>query len=412
VSITDDIARSAWQISAPQRRALRAAARRCLESVCRWPLGVAFAVSLAVTQLPALGQGSSVDAIRAAFLFGCDVGAAARLQIRHPTLQEGARSLFDQTMKDAATSAQRLGTTVDTAPVPVDAGGNSVGVVASAMNDRAQAAFVAIDARWGTSVAYAFMLGFRAMLATEYVPLLPVATAAEVLNELREMARRAGVSAAIVERYAADLRSPDRRTQAEGSIAFRRNVLAQLEAAVPLSAEQGRRLLNTWLAGSQLSLAALGRAHGAAPAAVDRMFAGARERARALGIQVPSLPESDSKSPRDLATVLYYLMNEVGERVVDSIRPRLGEQFAALFELSVKMPIAIILYGPEPGADDLTPALVSAIERTAKDARLPQEIWRGVPDKMRQRRPHAEVKADIQESMARIETHYRRLAGE
>jgi hypothetical protein len=378
-----------------------------------WTTSIWLAFLLLSLAHPSHAQKGVPDTVRSSFILGAEFGDATRLHLIHPRLDGSGRRLFDEAMKGAASVAQQLRVPFDASAVPIDAvGSGAAGIIGGAMNNRATATSAAIDARHGSIAMTAFMLGFRAAVVTEYVPALPAAEQGEALDGLLAMARRLGLADAIVRRYASALRSTDRRIQVDGSMQFRRDVLAQFEVSNQTGAEHARQLLNIWLSGKGLSMAALGRAYGADPASTERLFIEARERARALDIRLPALPESDTKSPRDIAQVLHYLMGEVGERVADDVRLRLGERYAALFELAVKMSVAIILYGPEPGEGNVNSALISAIERTATTSRLPSELWRAVPQRMSERRPSEEVKAAIQASFERVEAYYRRLAGD
>jgi hypothetical protein len=352
------------------------------------------------------------DAGRAAFVLGSNYGEGFRIYARYPQLSGEARTFFDDAMRNAAGGAKRLGVQFDATPPYVDPkSSDALGAIARAMSDRARAISVAIDARWGSQVASVFELGYRAIIATETVPYLPANVQVEDIRDLRMLAKRAGVPGAVFEKYAAALLAKDQKAAIFASMTFKREVLAQYEAATPMTADQARRLLNTWLAGVKVSLAAIGRTHGASPDVVERLFREARERASAVDFRIPSLPEAESKKPADMARMLHYLMNEVGEKVVDDVRSRLGERYAAIFELAVKSSIALILYGPETGEGDLTPALISAIERTATTAGLPSEVWRALVQKMRARRPYADVKAEIQRMQGLTEDYFRGIAG-
>lgn len=352
------------------------------------------------------------EAERGAFVLGANYGNAMRIYVRYPRLAGEAREYFNDAMRDAAGGAKVLGVQLDATPPYVDPSrSDAAGAIARAMSDRARGIAVAIDARWGSRLAAVFELGYRAMFSTEFVPNLPPALQAEEVAVLRKAARQAGVPASVVEKYVSALTAGDQKAAVYASMTFKREVLAQFEAATPMTPEEARRLLNTWLAGEKVSFAVLGRLYGADAAAVDRLFKEARGRAAVFNVQLPSLPDVYSKKPSDMARALHYLMNEVGGQVSDDIRSRLGERYAAMFELAVKSSIALVMYGPETGEGDLTPALVSAIERTATTARLPPDTWRPLLQKMNARRPYPEIKAEIQRAQQHTEDHLRALAG-
>lgn len=166
------------------------------------------------------------------------------------------------------------------------------------------------------------------------------------------------------------------------------------------------RLLSLWLAGKNLSLGLLVKAHGADPGVVGRTLEHARANVRVLGLVFPRPPDVNSSSPADLARVLHYLIDAAGRGVVETVRTRFGETASAVFELAIKMPILVILYAPDAGESGFNVSFFSVMRRCLAEAGMPAEICGQVIESVRERRPHDEVKAEIFAAFDRIEEFF------
>jgi tetratricopeptide (TPR) repeat protein len=144
--------------------------------------------------------------------------------------------------------------------------------------------------------------------------------------------------------------------------AFAVQVLGQ-RTAVSLKQE-------AWDLADNLSLAAITSADGQNADAVRRVFASAGVNAKNLGITLPELPAKTNDKGNDLATALSYLLKRTGEPIGKILVENLTDEHVAIFEISLKLNLLLLLYAPDGDKD--TAVIMSVINQRLERAHLPQ----------------------------------------
>ncbi len=370
-----------------------------------WLLGVltlAVACSLNVTS-------AASEPVRDAFMLGFSYANGHNAYSLDPRFDPKTRETYDSFMAEATRYGKALAVTVDTSTpkAATSPGSHQVEVLEAGIRSVGLLA-IEVHARHGDPAAAALELGYRSAVAIEYVPQLNPARQRHVAEEFRELATRMRLPLSLVNRYASDLiGSKKRADNVSAMFAFKNGVLRHYEDLSIATPEGASRMLNVWLMGWKLSLAALGQSRGAASSTVERMFEECRTRAATLGVRLPALPEAASASPTDTARALHYLMKQAGESVGGQLSALHGPRASALFELSVKSTMALLLYGPE---DEMGQTLAQVIERSGRAAALPEPIWAPVVLRMRQREREDDVKREIQALDERVRQYFARRA--
>jgi hypothetical protein len=260
---------------------------------------------------------------------------------------------------------------------------------------RFNAVSVGIAARQGRPVAFASVVGFRVVMAPEYVPMLDPAQQDESMNELRVAIAGSGLPVAPFNPLEPILRAKSSYRKALHEVfAFHDAVIDFLEDQLLQDGAFNRVRTNVWELGTKVCMAALGRSEGAPPDMVERMFDQSVAIAHAIELRLPVIPETGADKAESRATILHYMFSDVGKSLASDIEALYGRGTVAILELAIKSSIALLIYGPE---DDMGDALSSAMERAAVKARLPQELWRPLTSAMKGRAPYREVKARVAE---------------
>jgi hypothetical protein len=170
-----------------------------------------------------------------------------------------------------------------------------------------------------------------------------------------------------------------------------------------LAAPAANTRLAAWLLGSKLSLAALAHDRGVAADKIPTWFGEARAAAESLETSVPELPERSATSDDAPASreVLGYLLDQ-GKRVGPELATRFGADHAALFEVSLKSNLLLVLYKPGSSAVE---HISAAIDGAAPRAALPPELWRPLLDTLANGAPAVDVRAAVRRLHTDAERH-------
>jgi hypothetical protein len=341
---------------------------------------------------------------RNAFMLGFVFGNAHNLYSQRPSLEADAGAVYEEWMADARQYANSLGVSVDTTPPSYDPSSRSIqSDIIRAGRNKAELLTIQILSRHSQGAAAALQLGYKSALANEYVPYIASSMQVEVATEYKSLAMQAGLPMKFVEKYIDTLRSTrDRQTTIRAMFAFKDDVLGHFEGLAMTDTSGIRRQMNIWSMGWSLGLATIGQTRGADPAAVSRIFEKCRTRAEILGVNLPMLPEASTDNARDTARAIHYLLNEAGDTIGGELKAKYGPRAAALFELAIKSTLSLLVYSEE---DEMSQTLMEVIDRSGRDAGLPESIYKPVVDKMRARAPYASVKAEISAMDKRITTY-------
>lgn len=91
-----------------------------------------------------------------------------------------------------------------------------------------------------------------------------------------------------------------------------------------------------------------------------------------VGAVVPMFPIKTGEKSKDTAAILAYLLNDVGKNVGGSVKTKYGQKEAALFEMSLKSNVLLMLYAP---GDSMGKTVAKVVRSDAKAADLPENLW-------------------------------------
>ncbi len=127
-----------------------------------------------------------------------------------------------------------------------------------------------------------------------------------------------------------------------------------------------------WDLGTKLSQATFSNSLLNDPALTRRTFTEAKTNAKNLGIVLPDLPSKTQDKVEDNAEALYYLINTTGKPIIGILTEDFGAEHAALFEISLKTNILLLLYEPD---SEETAAIVNVIKNRRTTANLPENTF-------------------------------------
>lgn len=170
-------------------------------------------------------------------------------------------------------------------------------------------------------------------------------------------------------------------------------VSATVDVAPPKLTPKVRHAI--WTLGSRLSLAALAHDRQMAANSIPTWLDEARSACKVLGTTVPELPEparsADNSQPSP--QVMDYLLSQ-GQRIGRELAKQYGPEQAALFEVALKSNLLLLLYSP---GSDATNSITTAISRAAPQAKLPQELWLPLLERVGQKASLDDVRKSVQQ---------------
>ena len=150
-----------------------------------------------------------------------------------------------------------------------------------------------------------------------------------------------------------------------------------------------------WTLGSRLSLAALAHDRQMAANSIPTWLDEARSACKVLGTTVPELPEPGQGADKSQPSpqVMDYLLSQ-GQRIGRELSKQYGAEQAALFEVALKSNLLLLLYNP---GSDATNSIATSISRAAPQAKLPQELWLPVVERIGQKGSLDDVRKAVQQ---------------
>ncbi len=147
----------------------------------------------------------------------------------------------------------------------------------------------------------------------------------------------------------------------------------------------------TWVMAGKIGLAASAAIQNADPQAVNNVMRDANQIANFLEIELPELPQKKGTPASYGATVLHYLLNDLGP-ATRTIEGKHGQPAAALMEMGVKSYILTTMYDPK---GDIGLSIADVIESRAKRAQLPREIDDALLTAIRSQASYEVVKKEL-----------------
>ncbi|MGI8788320.1 MAG: hypothetical protein ACR2HG_11225 [Pyrinomonadaceae bacterium] len=124
--------------------------------------------------------------------------------------------------------------------------------------------------------------------------------------------------------------------------------------------------------------------------------------AREVGATVPSFPVKSGDKSKDTAAILAYLLNDVNKNIGSQVKAKYGQSEAALFEMSLKSNILLLLYAP---GDSMGKTVAKVITANAKTAGLPENLWMPTVQKIESGASFDEVKNAILKMQTDVSQH-------
>lgn len=360
----------------------------------RWLLTLAGAACFGAS--PAFAQTlDSATAMRYALALGRSYAIAVRLATtpgtnprEHAAAQEGVR-------KSIARRSQRLSIApivrFDVQPRPTY---RERFEEVMQFTPRASRLGLELATRHGDRVASLFRFGYSSLAGSESIS--SQADLVTYLQTFDDMLARAGLSSRAAGFVARRQTTVSEESPDQVITAFHRQVLQEVDGRYAPIGRRARNELAVWTMGRKASLAALGAAMGAARTTTEPMFLEAQTIATGLTLELPPLPTEEGEKATRTAIAFKYVMDDVGNGLVDVVTDELGVRAAALLELAVKLPIVLMMYEPTVGGQD---ASASMLERTARDGGVPTVYWAPVVASVRQLAPQRTVQAQLRTFM-------------
>ncbi len=150
-----------------------------------------------------------------------------------------------------------------------------------------------------------------------------------------------------------------------------------------------------WTLGSRLSLAALAHDRRMAANSIPTWLDEARSACKVLGTTVPELPKAAPEGDTSLASpqVMDYLLAE-GQRIGRDLAKQYGPEQAALFEVALKSNLLLLLYNP---GSEATSSISASIVRAAPQAKLPQQLWAPLVERIRNKASLEDVRTAVRQ---------------
>ena len=158
--------------------------------------------------------------------------------------------------------------------------------------------------------------------------------------------------------------------------------------------------LIAWELGNKISIAAI--LYNATGNESTDSLPKAKILAREVGADIPPFPQKTGDKIKDTATILGYLLRDVGKNVGGKVKDKYGEVEAALFEMSLKTNVLLVIYVPN---DSTALATAKVIRDRAKTGGLPENLWLPLVNKIEGGGSFNEIK-DMALKMQTDVSHY------
>ena len=166
--------------------------------------------------------------------------------------------------------------------------------------------------------------------------------------------------------------------------------------STPLTnAPSGRAV--AWELGDKLSMAAI--LYDLKGVESSDSLSKAKILAQEAGATVPAFPTKTGDKSKDTAAIMAYLLNDVNKNIGGSVKSKYGQEEAALFEMSLKSNVLLLIYAP---GDSLGKTVAKVIRTNGKTANLPENLWLPAVGKIESGASFDEVKNAILEMQTNV----------
>lgn len=179
------------------------------------------------------------------------------------------------------------------------------------------------------------------------------------------------------------------------------NTTANTPDAVPSSsvkAPPGKAV--AWNLGNNLGMAAI--LYDLKGSATSDSLSKAQILAQEVGASVPPFPSKSGDKIKDTASILGWLLNDAFKDVGSAVKTKYGAEEAALFEISLKADVLLLIYGP---GEKEGQTIAKVIRNNAKTANLPENLWMPLVDKIESSASFDDVKSAVLEMQKNVSQH-------
>jgi hypothetical protein len=159
------------------------------------------------------------------------------------------------------------------------------------------------------------------------------------------------------------------------------------EARPRLTKEQRKGNYRLWQFGRVLGVAAISNSGGKKPEVVEVLMKEANRLAKEIGVELLEFPERQNDEVKDGLAAMSYLIKTVGVPVRKYATRQYGPDSARLYDLAVYSSLLSLLYGPEVDAAPIR----KLVEESAREARVPEGLWKPLLKKVDDKARAAEV---------------------
>jgi hypothetical protein len=200
-----------------------------------------------------------------------------------------------------------------------------------------------------------------------------------------------------------------------------RQVLGRLDAAATTYEDVKRLRANVFDAGVYLAVAVLAAAQrldvklGKGPESVSNLFDQARFYIRSAKLTIkggsvgelnfPQPPPLTADESGDIKRAVDFLLEIIGHDIGEQLNDLLGRPLVAVFETAIRSQLLVLLYASS--GDELDRASWEAMERAARDALLPPELWQDLIEMMKRRVPPEQIKVEVRKFQKRTSAYLR-----
>ena len=131
------------------------------------------------------------------------------------------------------------------------------------------------------------------------------------------------------------------------------------------------------------------------------IFNEANSVARALGIEVPPLPDLAANGSK-VSTVVAFLTDDQEAAIASQLERQFDQAHAELFELAVQSHVLLLIYSPRYKSIQVH---LDLVEQSAHASGLPESIWGPLVALLRDRAPYQQVKKEIFRLHDRADTY-------
>lgn len=344
------------------------------------------------------------DKVRRSYLLGFRLALAVVVQARNLEPESDAREYIDQLLGKAQADASHLSLPGAVRLRPIQTGDDQTQYVIRQV-PLGNSLAAAIEKKHGSEAHAAFDLAFKVGIAPLYVGALDQAKQEDVFDGYKQNLRVLDLPETSLSILQTGFAGADEAERVGAVFDFKKLVLRSLFKRVSNTVWSRQAELDIWQFTSQASTIAAGYSTGKIKLEdLSDIKTQVDTAGNRLGLIMPELPPLTGDNIKDTAAILHYLLQSLGNGLVDDIEERFGPNAVAIHELGTKLSCLVLLYSAEPGMD-LNAASISAITRTCQAVEMPEDLWKPLVRQVQRGENYDTVKTEIFRFKERFTQH-------